>query len=66
MPKNAQKSLPRIPHILYINSLSACVRASDTTIPRFNLPVEPAQIVGRTDGQTDFVWENRPGQTASV
>ncbi len=50
--------------ILYINSLSLSVR--DTTVPRFNPPAEPARTVGRTDGQTDFLRENRPGQTASV
>ncbi len=37
-----------------------------TTVPRFNSPVEPARTVGRMDEQTDFVRENRPGQTASV
>jgi hypothetical protein len=36
------------PTILYINSLRACVRASvsDTTVPRFNPPAEPALTVG--------------------
>jgi hypothetical protein len=44
----------------------ACVRPSDATVPRFNSPAESARTVGRTDGQTDFLRENRPGQTASV
>jgi hypothetical protein len=29
-------------YILYINSLSACVRPSNATVPRFNPPAEPA------------------------
>jgi hypothetical protein len=52
------------PLVLYINSLRACV--CDTTVPHFNPPTEPARTVGRTDGHTDFLRENRPGQTASV
>ncbi len=54
-----------VSQIIYINSLGACVRPSDATVPRFNPPAEPARTV-RTDGQTDFLRENRPGQTASV
>jgi len=40
---------------------SVCL--SDTTVLRFNSPAEPARTVGRTDGQTDFLRQNRPGQT---
>ncbi len=58
--ENAEaSSAGKIP-ILYINSLSPCVCLSDTTVLRFNPPAESARTVGRTDGQTDFVWENRP------
>ncbi len=49
-----------------IYKFTTSVRLSDTTVLRFNSPAEAARTVGRTDGQTDFVWENRPGQTASV
>ncbi len=35
--------------ILYINSLSPCVRLSDATVLRFNSPAEPARTVGRMD-----------------
>ncbi len=37
-----------------------------TTVPRFNSPTKSARTIGRMNGQTDFVRENRPGQTASI
>ncbi len=37
--------------ILYINSLSLCVRLSDTTVLRFNSSAKPARTVERTDRQ---------------
>ncbi len=57
---------PRYSHLIYKFTTSVCalsVRPSDRA---FCVLIHRQNRPGQSDGQTDFLWENRPGQTASV